>query len=268
MEHYVEATLVNTEDHIKAYKKYISFFNFNKRITLETESSNKIRVISTKTGNTIGYLDSENTELISQNNAKILALESLKIEQGTLTIKIQIDRELIPVKKIKQKNAQELISKYPELADVRFGKEYPNLKRFYDAYAYGIKLNNKTKKTIDAAIEAAQKANKPKKTINRKELAAIYEYVILPKSPADRIQIDSIKEYHGEVRPGLTRGEADDFLEYLEDLMIECPFCGEWVEAFMEVCYSCNKRLNGTLVPMPNAEEIKKFIQERDRLKK
>jgi len=68
--------------------------------------------------------------------------------------------------------------------------------------------------------------------------------------PATKEQLKTIKEYHGVLPRAVTRGEANDVIEFLEDYYLPCPFCRIEICATDDECCACNKKLRKMKIPI------------------
>jgi hypothetical protein len=68
--------------------------------------------------------------------------------------------------------------------------------------------------------------------------------------PATKKQLQTIKEFHGVLPRAVTRGEANQVIEFLEGYSLPCPFCGVEVCADDKSCCACNKSLRNMKIPI------------------
>ncbi len=68
--------------------------------------------------------------------------------------------------------------------------------------------------------------------------------------PATKDQLRTIKEFHAVLPRAITRGEANEVIEFLEDHYLPCPFCRIQICATDDQCCACNKKLNRMKIPI------------------
>ncbi len=116
--------------------------------------------------------------------------------------------------------------------DFRFGDPPPSRKQFGYAMALGVVVEDGMTKwmlsdAIDEAIESLRAAE-----------------------PATKEQLQTIKSYHGVLPRAVTRGEARQIIEFLEDYTFPCPFCKAEVLATDDECCGCGKSLRRVRIPI------------------
>lgn len=113
--------------------------------------------------------------------------------------------------------------------DFKWGDPPPTTKQFGYTKSLGIQIHDgMTKWTISDEISDATGENEP----------------------AEMDQLEIIKEYHGVLPRKITRKEADDIIEFLEDYYLPCPFCNEEICAVDDECCACSRKLNKLRIPI------------------
>jgi hypothetical protein len=72
------------------------------------------------------------------------------------------------------------------------------------------------------------------------------------REPATEKQLRTIARLHGVLPRQVTKTEADDVIEFLEDHDFACPFCGETIFAGDGTgsCIGCGKSLKDVRIPI------------------
>jgi len=116
--------------------------------------------------------------------------------------------------------------------DFRWGDPPPSRKQFGYAMSLGAHVRHGMTKwmmsdAIDEAIEHQRSAEPPTKE-----------------------QLRRIKEYHGVLPRAVTRGEAKRIIDFLEDHILPCPYCGIQVMASDDACCACGRSLRAMRIPI------------------
>lgn len=212
--------------------------------------SNAVKVMDASSGKTIGYLDKYSASILAKLKMKSLrgVVQSIDNDENTV-IKVVIETLLSmeDARDIISGNARRFIARhYPDtFSNAAFGSEPPTLKQFLYALDLGIDPRKKTFTSISTAIEKAEEKGKSKKTfpVPQEHRELLYE-AMCSNSPADRDQLKDIKDLHGELSRKITSSEADDVINYLEALNLECPYCHE-MTMNGDICFMCGRNLRG-----------------------
>ena len=150
--------------------------------------------------------------------------------------------------------AENVIQKYPQFAGVCFGKNCPTQNQFSYALHLGVDVNKKTFSTISTAIDKAKASGRRTQAapVDPDDEEVLYEYLV-SVSPAGKEYMDEIKEYHADLPREITNAEAENILEFLENLKINCPYCNKILDSTLfslDSCIYCNKSFKGLKIPV------------------
>ena len=117
--------------------------------------------------------------------------------------------------------------------DFDFGDPPPTRKQFGYAVSLGVDIEHgTTKHDVSDAIDYAKTGDQP----------------------ATEDQLATIREYHGVLKRAVTRAEADQAIEFLEDHYMPCPFCRSDICATDDECCACGRKLNKLRLPLKLGE--------------
>lgn len=161
------------------------------------------------------------------------------------------DKELLH-KKSRGGKSGGIIEKYPQFSGVCFGTDCPTKRQFAYALALGVDVNGKTFTSISTAIDIAKNRNRTPVEVDEDDIEALYDY-LCDNSPADNDLLKEIKDFHASIPRKITKGEAEEILEFLEKHHIQCPFCGKRlnsIEFGLPSCPYCGNSFDNLVIPL------------------
>ena len=149
---------------------------------------------------------------------------------------------------------ENVIEKYPQFADVHFGKDCPTENQFSYALHLGINVDKKTFKSISTAIDKAKASGKQRKPIevDNEDEDVLYQYLVA-NSPASSDYMEELKELHADLPRPITNAEAEEIIEFLENHHINCPYCRKQLDSIMfsmESCPFCDGDFRNLKIPI------------------
>lgn len=232
--------------------------------------SNAVMVLDAS-GNIIGYLDKSSAAILAKLKMKSFRGEVQSIDKDEIiVIKVVIETFLSidDARDIITDNAKRFIARHysESLSNAAFGSDPPTLKQFLYALNLGVDPRRKTFTSISTAIDKAKEKKNSRKQfpVQPEHRELLYE-VMCSNSPADRDQLKDIKEWHGELLCKITRDEADDVIDFLEDLVFECPYC-HGTTSNGDYCDMCGLSLRGIHIQIDIDQSQKDTASTRSRI--